>query len=136
MTNHRSPGAGGERKPLAGPEPCILRTDGITLSAEIECGNACDGEILGPRHVAVGPGDDGVPLDVQRRGVISCCSVCALLRNEAGHAQDLILDVKIPSWMREAGFGYFLEKPCLQRPEHSLDWAEIPSADQATGATL
>lgn len=104
----------------------LLETEGITLSSDIECGNASGGEVLGPRHMSVEPRDDGVPHEVQVTGPISCYNVCVLLHNEAECAQELVLDVRIPAWLREAGFGYFLEKPYLTRPEDSLDWTEVP----------
>jgi len=55
-------------------------------------------------------------------------------------ARDLRVTVRIPAWLREEGFDYFLRKPYLtcgvvgEAARPLLDWAELPAADQRDAA--
>jgi len=116
---------------------------GIAVTGDLECGSAADIRVSGPLQVSLAPGEDRVPHEVQVKGPISCYNVCLLLESRADLAVDAQIEVRIPHWLTQAGFDYFLRKPYLTcraggDPARALlDWEEIPPDRQrATDATV
>ncbi len=112
--------------------------DGIAVSAEIECGSAVEIE-ASPGRVSFAPGEDAVPHEVQITGPISCYNACLALRNEAAEERSVTVEVRIPPWLIEAGFDYFLRKEYLTAPleegggplpRPATDWRMIPPERQ------
>ena len=88
----------------------------VAATAQIECGSAARLEATGEDRILVEPGEDAVPREIQMKGPISCYNVCVALHNEDATARDLTVEVQIPQWLREAGFGDFLRKGYLPAP--------------------
>jgi len=100
--------------------------DSVEITNDLEGGNADFIRQAEANRVEIAPRDDGVPHDVQVTGPISCYNVCVLLRNEAGKAATLTIDVIIPPWLTAAGFGHFLKNVYYERAPDGLDYAAIP----------
>ncbi len=111
--------------------------EGIAVSADIECGSAQGIDLSRAGRVSFAPHEDAVPGEVQVKGPISCYNACVALRNEAGEPRDITVEVRIPRWLIEAGFGYFLCKEYLVAPleegegplpHPALGWRQVPPA--------
>jgi len=91
---------------------------GLSATAEIECGSASRIEAIDAAdgRVAVEPGEDAVPRELQLKGPISCYNVCVALRNEAGDPRQLTVAVLIPGWLTEANYDGFLRKEYVTAP--------------------
>lgn len=109
---------------------------GLAATAQIECGSAARLEAAGEDRILVEPGEDAVPREVQVKGPISCYNLCVALRSEADEGRDLTVEVQIPQWLRDAGFGDFLRKEYLTAPLERGDgplprpashWTVIPA---------
>jgi len=94
---------------------------GVAMTADIECGNATQMQVVGDGHFELWPEEDNIPRQVQVTGPISCYNVCVLLRNLGGLPAQATLDVRIPPWLIQAGFDYFLRKPYVVRDADSPD---------------
>jgi len=127
--------AEGLRGNLAEPQWAVT-PDGLAVTPDLECGSGTDIQAEAQGRISLSPGEDEVPHEVQVQGPISCYNVCVLLHNRAEERRELRLDVRIPAWLTEAGFDYFLKKPYLtcgvrtdgQAPD--LDWRELPAGAQ------
>jgi len=103
--------------------------DAIEISNDLECGNADFIHPVAEGRAEIGPRDDGIPHEMQVKGPISCYNVCVRLKNTTGRPQRVTLDIVIPQWLIEAGFGHFLRKEYFVRSVDDLSWQEVPARD-------
>lgn len=103
------------------------RVSGVEVHTDLECGNADTIREAGEARIEVSPREDPIPHELQVQGPISCYQVCVLLTNTGEARADLTVDVLIPAWLTEAGFGGFLRKTYLERPAGRLEWDDIPA---------
>ena len=128
--------AGSEPQALATARPKpgpTLSSDGWTLTAEVECGNADRIVRIAKNHFALAPREDPVPIEVQKTGPISNYALYVAIANTRAQRRKIRLDVMIPAWLTKEGFDYFLRKHYMVRPVDSLEWAPIPADDQRDG---
>lgn len=110
-----------------------LRSDGWTVTAEVECGNAAWIKRIDKDHFALAPREDPLPIEVQMTGPISNYAVYVAITNDHTERRQIQLDVVIPAWLIEHGFDYFLRKHYMIRPVDCLRWEPIPVTGQHDG---